>query len=86
MDFKCLQRIRQWKWAGINKIYRKSLRVFTSNLLKPQYLIMDYYSGGDLMTVLTKFDDVFDEDMTRFYIAEIILALDSMHKLEYIHR
>jgi len=50
------------------------------------YLVMDYYSGGDLMTVLTKFDDVFDEDMTRFYIAEIILALDSMHKLEYIHR
>ena len=47
---------------------------------------MDYYSGGDLMTVLTKFDDVFTEDMTRFYIAEIILALDSMHKLNYIHR
>lgn len=47
---------------------------------------MDYYSGGDLMTVLTKFDDIFDEDMTRFYIAEIILALDSMHKLGYIHR
>eukprot|EP00116_Pleurobrachia_bachei_P013681 sb/3473943/ len=52
----------------------------------PTYLVMDYYNGGDLMTVLTKFDDVFNEDMTRFYIAEIILALDSMHQLGYIHR
>jgi serine/threonine-protein kinase MRCK len=49
------------------------------------YLVMDYYCGGDLLTLLSKFDHL-DEDMTRFYIAETILAIDSLHKLGYVHR
>jgi serine/threonine protein kinase len=47
---------------------------------------MDYYYGGDLLTVLAKYDDQFTEDMTRFYMAEMILAIDSLHKLGYVHR
>jgi serine/threonine protein kinase len=47
---------------------------------------MDYYYGGDLLTLLSKYDDQFDEDMTRFYMAEMILAIDSLHKLGYVHR
>nr|XP_009860020.1 serine/threonine-protein kinase MRCK alpha isoform X1 [Ciona intestinalis]XP_026692048.1 serine/threonine-protein kinase MRCK alpha isoform X1 [Ciona intestinalis] len=50
------------------------------------YLVMDYYVGGDLLTLLSKFDDKLPEDMARFYIAEMVLAIDSIHKLNYVHR
>eukprot|EP00045_Choanoeca_perplexa_P017812 m.267615 g.267615 ORF g.267615 m.267615 type:complete len:1734 (+) comp17641_c0_seq1:252-5453(+) len=50
------------------------------------YLVMDYYSGGDLLTLLTKFDDQLEEKMAQFYLAEIVLALDSIHSLGYVHR
>jgi serine/threonine-protein kinase MRCK len=50
------------------------------------YLVMDYYSGGDLLTLLSKFEDRLNEDMTRFYITEMILAIDSVHKQNYVHR
>lgn len=50
------------------------------------YLVMDYYCGGDLLTLLSKFEDRLPEEMTKFYIAEMILAIDSVHKLNYIHR
>ncbi|CAF3715488.1 unnamed protein product [Rotaria socialis] len=50
------------------------------------YFIMDYYYGGDLLTLLSKFDDHFSEEMTRFYVAEMVLAIDSLHKLGYVHR
>jgi len=49
------------------------------------YLIMEYVPGGDMMTMLIKYD-TFDEDQTRFYIVETILALESIHQLDYIHR
>lgn len=47
---------------------------------------MEYYYGGDLLSLLSKYGDRFSEDMTRFYIAEIILAINFLHKLGYIHR
>jgi serine/threonine-protein kinase MRCK len=47
---------------------------------------MDYYIGGDLLTLLSKFDIKLPESLTRFYIAEMILAIDSVHNLKYIHR
>ncbi|XP_053967271.1 serine/threonine-protein kinase Genghis Khan isoform X2 [Anastrepha ludens] len=50
------------------------------------YLVMDYYCGGDLLTLLSKFEDRLPEDMAKFYIAETILAIDSIHKLQYVHR
>jgi len=49
------------------------------------YLIMEFLPGGDLMTMLMKYD-VFSEDVSRFYIAECILAIEAVHKLGYIHR
>eukprot|EP00358_Blepharisma_japonicum_P007356 CAMPEP_0202943858 /NCGR_PEP_ID=MMETSP1395-20130829/4450_1 /ASSEMBLY_ACC=CAM_ASM_000871 /TAXON_ID=5961 /ORGANISM="Blepharisma japonicum, Strain Stock R1072" /LENGTH=186 /DNA_ID=CAMNT_0049641873 /DNA_START=274 /DNA_END=834 /DNA_ORIENTATION=- len=49
------------------------------------YLCMEYLPGGDLMTLLMK-KDILPEDEARFYIAEIILAVDSAHQLNYIHR
>lgn len=47
---------------------------------------MDYYCGGDLLTLLSKFEDRLPEEMTRFYIAEMIIAISSVHNLNYIHR
>lgn len=52
----------------------------------PQYLVMDYYCGGDLLTLLSKFEDRLPEDMARFYIAEMVLAIGSIHDLRYVHR
>ncbi|EJW75633.1 AGC/DMPK/GEK protein kinase [Wuchereria bancrofti] len=50
------------------------------------YLIMDYYVGGDLLTLLSKFEVRIPEDMARFYVAEMVLAIDSVHRLGYVHR
>lgn len=47
---------------------------------------MDYYCGGDLLTLLSKFEDRLPEDMARFYISEMVLAIASIHKLRYVHR
>lgn len=49
------------------------------------YIVMEFLSGGDLMTLLMR-KDILSEEESRFYIAEIILALESVHKLNYIHR
>ncbi|ODV63737.1 serine/threonine protein kinase CBK1 [Ascoidea rubescens DSM 1968] len=49
------------------------------------YLIMEFLPGGDLMTMLIRWD-VFTEDITRFYMAECVLAIEVIHKLGYIHR
>lgn len=49
------------------------------------YMLMEFLPGGDLMTMLIKYD-VFSEDITRFYMAELILAIEAVHKLGFIHR
>lgn len=46
---------------------------------------MEYLSGGDLMTLLME-KEIFSEEMSRFYIAETIAAIESVHNLNYIHR
>ena len=61
-----------------NEMFNKSLFF--------QYLVMDYYCGGDLLTLLSKFEDKLPEDMAKFYIIEMVLAIDSVHKLRYVHR
>jgi len=49
------------------------------------YLVMEYLAGGDLMTLLIN-KQFLTEDQTRFFIAEIVMAIESIHKLDYIHR
>ena len=49
------------------------------------YLIMEFLPGGDLMTMLIKYD-TFSEDVTRFYMAECVLAIEAVHNLGFIHR
>jgi serine/threonine kinase 38 len=49
------------------------------------YLVMEFLPGGDLMTLLIR-KDILSEEDSRFYIAETILAIESVHKHDYIHR
>ncbi|TRM69454.1 kinase-like domain-containing protein [Schizophyllum amplum] len=49
------------------------------------YLVLEYMGGGDLLNLLIE-RDVFEEDFTRFYVAEMILAIESCHKHGFIHR
>lgn len=47
---------------------------------------MKFYNGGDMLTMLSKFDDRIPEEITRFYLAELVLAIHSLHELGYVHR
>lgn len=49
------------------------------------YLILEYLPGGDMMSLLIRFD-VFHETMARHYIAECVLAIESVHNLGFVHR
>ncbi|MBN3275467.1 STK38 kinase, partial [Polyodon spathula] len=49
------------------------------------YLIMEFLPGGDMMTLLMKKDTLTEEE-TQFYIAETVLAIDSIHRMGFIHR
>nr|CAI5818632.1 unnamed protein product [Callosobruchus analis] len=49
------------------------------------YFVMDYIPGGDLMSLLIKLG-IFEESLARFYIAELACAVESVHKMGFIHR
>ena len=51
-----------------------------------QYLAMDYYLGGDVLTLISKYEDHLPEDMAKFYTCEMVLAIDAIHQLGYVHR
>ena len=46
---------------------------------------MEYLPGGDMMTLLMR-RDTLTEDETRFYIAQTVLALETVHAANFIHR
>ena len=49
------------------------------------YLVMDFCGGGDFMNLLIK-REIINENDSRFYITEMILAVDAVHKLNCMHR
>lgn len=49
------------------------------------YFVIDYCPGGELLSVLKRVG-TFDEECTRFYGAQILDAIDYMHKRGVIHR
>lgn len=49
------------------------------------YLVMEYLPGGDVMTLLIRRDTLTEEE-TRFYVAQTVLALETIHSHHYIHR
>lgn len=48
------------------------------------YMVMDYMPGGDLVNLMQNYD--IPEVWAKFYIAEVVLALNEVHKMGYIHR
>ncbi|XP_040567601.1 serine/threonine-protein kinase tricornered isoform X3 [Lepeophtheirus salmonis] len=49
------------------------------------YLIMEFLPGGDMMTLLMK-KDTLSEECAQFYVSETAIAIESIHKLGFIHR
>ncbi|CAF4764772.1 unnamed protein product, partial [Rotaria sp. Silwood2] len=45
---------------------------------------MDYIPGGNFMTLLERYE--MNENSASFYCAEVVLALDAIHSMGYIHR
>ncbi|VDK71386.1 unnamed protein product [Litomosoides sigmodontis] len=48
------------------------------------YMVMEYMPGGDLVNLMTSYD--VSEKWARFYAAELVMALDTLHGMGYIHR
>ncbi|GJJ07314.1 hypothetical protein Clacol_001515 [Clathrus columnatus] len=49
------------------------------------YLVTDFKSGGELFWHLQR-ENRFSEDRARFYIAELVLALEHLHKYDIVYR
>nr|GEZ48970.1 serine/threonine-protein kinase tricorner-like [Tanacetum cinerariifolium] len=49
------------------------------------YLVMESLPRGDMMTLLMR-KDTLNEDEAKFYVAEIVLAIESIHKHNYVYR
>ncbi|PKI84372.1 serine/threonine-protein kinase dbf2 [Malassezia vespertilionis] len=49
------------------------------------FLAMEYVPGGDFRTLLNN-SGVLREEHARFYIAEMFVAVNELHKLGYLHR
>ncbi|KAK7423269.1 hypothetical protein QQX98_001059 [Neonectria punicea] len=49
------------------------------------YLVMEYTPGGDFLGLLIR-ENILHESVARFYIAEMILAVEEAHRLKFIHR
>lgn len=47
---------------------------------------MEYLPGGDLMSLLNRYEDHFDESMAQFYLSELVEAINAVHQLGYVHR
>ena len=49
------------------------------------YLVMEFLPGGDVMTLLIRRDTLTEEE-TRFYLAQTVAALETIHRHNFIHR
>ncbi|KAI8643415.1 kinase-like domain-containing protein [Parasitella parasitica] len=49
------------------------------------YLILEYATGGELFTHMAS-EHMFTEDVARFYLAELLLALEHLHGLGIVYR
>ncbi|CAB1353973.1 unnamed protein product [Coregonus sp. 'balchen'] len=50
------------------------------------YLAMDYLPGGDLMALMNRYEEQFDEAMAQFYLAELVEAIHAVHQMGFVHR
>ena len=78
------QKITSGNFCGRNLFPLKAWEIdgrFSSRYL---YMVMDYMAGGDLATLMDGYD--FTVQWVRFYCAEMILAVDVIHKMGFVHR
>ncbi|XP_072764773.1 serine/threonine-protein kinase S6KL isoform X1 [Anoplolepis gracilipes] len=52
---------------------------------KTLYILMDYISGGELLSLVDEFGCL-PEEVVRIYVAEIALAIDFLHNAGIVHR
>uniref|UniRef100_A0A914HGK4 non-specific serine/threonine protein kinase n=1 Tax=Globodera rostochiensis TaxID=31243 RepID=A0A914HGK4_GLORO len=52
--------------------------------LRYLYMVMEFMPGGDLVNLMANYD--IPEQWAQFYTAELVLALDAIHSLGYVHR
>ena len=50
------------------------------------YLVMEYAPGGSLRNFMNSREDPVPEEQARFYVAEILVAVEELHCIKYIHR
>jgi serine/threonine protein kinase len=50
------------------------------------YLLMEYVPGGSLKNLMDSQEEPMEEDSARFYAAEMVLAIEEVHRLGFIHR
>ena len=50
------------------------------------YLVMEYLAGGSLKGFIDSLEQPLDEPGVLFYVAEMILSIDEVHRLGFIHR
>lgn len=48
------------------------------------YMVMDYMPGGDLVNLMSNYD--IPEKWAKFYTMEVVLALDAIHTMGFVHR
>ncbi|KAF9263639.1 kinase-like protein [Marasmius fiardii PR-910] len=58
---------------------------FSFQTEKDLYLVTDFKSGGELFWHLQR-ETKFTEERARFYIAELVLALEHLHKYDIVYR
>ncbi len=46
---------------------------------------MEYLPGGDLLSLMIR-NGPFDEDLAKFYVAEMTVAINALHTMGYVHR
>lgn len=62
--------------ANLHYVFQSSSEIF---------LVLDYYSGGDIATQLSTMSS-FSEERTRFYAAEIVYGLGILHQRGIVYR
>lgn len=51
---------------------------------KHLYMVMDYMPGGDIVNLMSNYD--IPEKWAKFYTMEVVLALDVIHNMGFVHR
>ncbi|XP_044261577.1 citron Rho-interacting kinase [Tribolium madens] len=50
------------------------------------FYVMEYHPGGDLFSLLYRQGGTLPESAATFYLAEIVLALEDLHSMGFVHR